>query len=330
MENKNGIKVSVIVPVYNAGKYLKQCLDSILNQTFKDFEVICVNDGSTDNSAEILEKYAKQDCRIILISQENAGVSAARNTALDRAQGDYIAFVDSDDYIKKNFLSALYATAQDTGADITASDIVYDKDGRLQGNNYLSRQTFKVKEPLVSTNQDKARFVKSKVICNKLYRAKLLNNNNIRFVRDVKFGEDIYFLFVASMLASSIALTRKTCYYYRINKAASTYGAFSSNLVFDLIKSLDNINEYIHSEIENEDIRKEYFDLFHSFAINMFYAWIREVAEPYKTEFKNMVEERMKKISLENNDFVDSKTRRRYEKLTGTYESFWNKLAIFR
>ncbi len=330
MENMNDIKISVIVPVYNASRYLKQCLDSICSQNFKDYEVICVDDGSTDDSVAILSEYAKKNNRITIVSQEHKGVSAARNTALDRAKGSYIAFIDSDDYVKKNFLSALYSTADDTSADIVACDLAYDKDGRKRANNYISRQTFKVKEPLFSTYQDKSRFVKSRVISNKLFSAKLINRNNIRFVEGLKYGEDTYFLFVASMLASSIALTRRTTYYFRINASSATYNAFNKEVVFDLIKSLDNINSYIHSEVENDDIKKEYFDLFHSFAINMFYSWVREVAEPYKSEFKNMVEERMKKINLEHNNFVDSKTRRRYEKLTGTYESFWNKLAIFR
>ena len=90
-------KVSVIIPVYNVEKYLKQCLDSVVNQTLKDIEIICVNDGSTDNSLEILEEYAQKDNRIIIISQENQGQSVARNIALEKATGEYVGFVDSDD-----------------------------------------------------------------------------------------------------------------------------------------------------------------------------------------------------------------------------------------
>ena len=131
MEKHDGIKVSVIVPVYNTFRYLEQCLNSILNQTLKEFEVICVNDGSTDDSAKILEKYSQKDKRIVVINQENAGASAARNAGLDCAKGRYIAFVDSDDYIKKNFLEVLYTTAVNTEADITACDIIYEKDGKL-------------------------------------------------------------------------------------------------------------------------------------------------------------------------------------------------------
>ena len=93
----NTPKVSVIIPVYNVEKYLQKCLDSVINQTYKNLEIICVDDGSPDNSGGILDAYAQNDSRIIVIHQENAGVSAARNRGLDAATGEYIAFVDSDD-----------------------------------------------------------------------------------------------------------------------------------------------------------------------------------------------------------------------------------------
>ena len=102
-ENSN-IKFSIIVPVYNVEKFLRESLDSIVAQTFKDFEVICVNDGSTDNSLDILEEYAKNDSRIKIISQENQGQGIARNKAIDIAQGRYLLFVDPDDWIETNAL----------------------------------------------------------------------------------------------------------------------------------------------------------------------------------------------------------------------------------
>ena len=92
-------KISVIIPVYNVEKYLRECLDSLLNQTFKDIEIICVNDGSTDGSLNILNEYASKDSRFIIINQNNQGLSAARNNGLNVAKGDYVAFLDSDDYI---------------------------------------------------------------------------------------------------------------------------------------------------------------------------------------------------------------------------------------
>ena len=101
-------KISIILPVYNVEKYLKQCLDSIINQTFTDFECICVNDGSTDSSLKILQQYASKDNRFKIINQENKGLSESRNIGLSVAIGDYILFIDSDDFIDNNFCEVLY------------------------------------------------------------------------------------------------------------------------------------------------------------------------------------------------------------------------------
>ncbi len=116
-ENSN-IKFSIIVPVYNVEKFLRESLDSIVAQTFKDFEVICVNDGSTDNSLEILNEYANKDSRIKIISQENQGQGVARNNAIDIAQGKYLLFVDPDDWIETNALEQIWNKAEATDANI--------------------------------------------------------------------------------------------------------------------------------------------------------------------------------------------------------------------
>lgn len=106
------VKVSVVVPVYNASAYLAQCMDSLVRQTLSDIEVICINDGSTDDSSEILKKYAAEDGRFRVISQENRGVSAARNRGMAEAQGKYIGFVDADDWISPDFYEKLYQAAR--------------------------------------------------------------------------------------------------------------------------------------------------------------------------------------------------------------------------
>ena len=98
----NKLKVSVVIPIWNTEKYLRKCLASVVNQTYKNLEIICINDGSPDNSLAILEEYAKKDSRIIIINQGNAGVSTARNRGLDIATGEYISFVDPDDWIESN------------------------------------------------------------------------------------------------------------------------------------------------------------------------------------------------------------------------------------
>ena len=104
----NNPVISIIIAVYNAERYIKRCLDSILNQTFNDFEVICINDGSSDDSRKIIKDYAQRDRRIVYIEQENKGVSATRQVGLDHAKGLYVIHVDPDDWVEPNFLELLY------------------------------------------------------------------------------------------------------------------------------------------------------------------------------------------------------------------------------
>ena len=112
--------ISIIVPVYNTAPYLPQCLDSLVNQTYRDIEIICVNDGSTDNSPDILKAYAERDSRILVIHQENLGLSGARNKGLESARGEWVMFVDSDDWIAPDMYEKLYHHLTEDGSDIAA------------------------------------------------------------------------------------------------------------------------------------------------------------------------------------------------------------------
>ncbi len=118
----NALKVSLIIPVYNTEKYLRQCLDSVISQTFKEFECICINDGSTDNSLPILQEYINKDIRFKLIDKKNEGVSVARNTGIQNATGKYIVFIDSDDWITKDYIEVLYNTIEKYDCDLVSSD----------------------------------------------------------------------------------------------------------------------------------------------------------------------------------------------------------------
>ena len=140
-----GIKVSIVVPVYNVEQFLPDCLDSLTNQTLKDIEIICVNDGSPDNSLKILEEYAQNDDRVKIITQENQGVSAARNAGLKTAVGEYIGFVDPDDWIDLDFYSKLYDAIQESNADISVATIM-----RKQGNLEKYRVYYEKEEVFLS------------------------------------------------------------------------------------------------------------------------------------------------------------------------------------
>ena len=121
---ENTVKFSIITPVFNTESYLEQCLESILNQTYKNFEIICINDASTDNSLSILKDYAKNDSRIRIINKENGGISAARNSGINAAMGDFLSFIDSDDWIDLDFFEKLYLAAKKYSADIAAAGII--------------------------------------------------------------------------------------------------------------------------------------------------------------------------------------------------------------
>ncbi|HFI0430083.1 TPA: glycosyltransferase family 2 protein, partial [Streptococcus suis] len=132
--------ISVCVPVYNSSTYLKECIESIRNQTFKDLEIICVDDGSTDNSLEILKEFQKLDPRIQLIVQErNMGVGAARNRAIDLASGQYMSFIDSDDFIEPEMFEELYNKAIEKDAEIAICDVnLYSDGGRLNKRKWFT------------------------------------------------------------------------------------------------------------------------------------------------------------------------------------------------
>ncbi len=138
----DNIKVSIIVPVYNVEKYLQSCMDSLVNQTLEDIEIICVNDGSTDNSLEILESYAKKDSRIKVFTIENSGNSIARNYGIKIAKGKYVGFVDSDDYINETMFEKLYNSCEQNDLDLAICKISLFDDKTGEVNNNLSLLQF--------------------------------------------------------------------------------------------------------------------------------------------------------------------------------------------
>ena len=133
-------QISVIIPVYNSEKYLPQCLESIVGQSYGDIEIICVNDGSKDKSTEILNSYAAKDERIKIINQKNKGQSAARNAGLDVATGKYIAFVDSDDVIDFRFFEILYTAAERSGSEVVCCGFkkIYDKQTGIRNTEKIN------------------------------------------------------------------------------------------------------------------------------------------------------------------------------------------------
>lgn len=195
-------KISVILPCYNVEQYLARCLDSLMGQTLRDIEIICVNDGSTDGTLAALQKFAEADPRIIVISQENQGVAAARNAGLICATGEYVGFVDPDDYVDTDYFERLYTAAVGADADIAkASVVMVNPDG-----------TQEIQKTDSGISADKFKFYMG--FWSAIYRNKLLQSNNINFPTGVPIGEDIVFLSMAIFYTNKVAMDTKTNYYY--------------------------------------------------------------------------------------------------------------------
>ena len=203
-------KVSVVVPVYNVEKYVEKCLNSLVNQTFKDIEIIVVNDGSKDNSLEVVKKF-ENDTRVKIISQENKGLSGARNTGIDNASGDYIAFLDSDDWVDYDFIEKLYDAIIRNDCDIAAATIIRKRE---KTQKYRVHYT---KEEVFETLEEKLKACRIPVCCyvwNKLYKADLVKN--YRFFEGVNF-EDVLWTPEILKRANKLVVVPNINHYYRVN-----------------------------------------------------------------------------------------------------------------
>lgn len=189
-------QITIILPVYNVETYLKQCLDSISNQTFKDFECICVNDGSTDNSLSILQEYSQKDKRFKVISQKNRGSSVARNTGIKNTNTKYITFIDSDDWVTENYLEVLYNKAEETNADIVRASYKFYFQKEKSFKSAKIREIHKI-----NSNSDIERLYKGYAgafVWAKIYKTALIKDNNILFyegftAEDCPFSALVYF-----------------------------------------------------------------------------------------------------------------------------------------
>ncbi|MBZ7982168.1 glycosyltransferase [Campylobacter sp. RM12640] len=211
-------KVSVIIPVYNTEKYLRECLDSVINQSLKEIEIICIDDGSTDNSLEILKEYAAKDNRITVLTQENMGVSVARNCGLEIATGKYIQFLDSDDWLDLNTLITSYNVAYNQNIDMLFyGRKEYNRDSIIEynwivnkfHNNIEKLSLFEARNFLIYSTD-------------KLYKSEFLKANNIKFTKDIKTAEDGLFMIECYINKPSCNYLKEYFYNYRIHNNSVT------------------------------------------------------------------------------------------------------------
>lgn len=248
------VKVSVVIPVYNTEKYLPACLDSILSQRLKDIEVICVNDGSWDASFSILEAYAARDARLTVISQENCGQSAARNTGMNKAQGEYLLFCDSDDMLPPDALETLYGICQDKALDV----LYFDAELRFEDDALKERFTsdahyFKGRAGIreVCTGPELLTLLRGKHMyrvspCLQLTALDYLRRTGIRFCEGI-IHEDNPFTF-AVMLQAKRAMKLDRAYYLRLYRSNSIMTSMESFMnLYGYLKSLQLMAETAQS-----------------------------------------------------------------------------------
>ena len=204
------IKISVIIPAYNVGKYVSRCLESIINQTLKEIEIIVINDGSNDNTENEIQKFFKLDSRIIYICQKNIGLGKTRNKGIQIARGEYIAFIDSDDYIELNMLEILYNNAKKYNSDVVCGQVIIEDD---QMKRYSIRKIFDKLINIEINDYGFEKFIRNYYFTryyshnawDKIYKSELLKSNCIFFGDNKRiFAEDNYFQLQLFEHASSI------------------------------------------------------------------------------------------------------------------------------
>ena len=244
------VKFSIVVPVYNVEPYLTICLKSLINQTFKNFEIICVNDGSTDKSLDILNYHAQRDSRIKIINQENKGLGAARNVGVAAAKGEYLLFVDSDDWLRTDALEVLDNRSKAQDFDVCIFGY----------NNYINQQQYNLPTRIL-TGLEKQKFEHAYdymfvnvIACGKAYKRDFWQKYNFKFAEGVFFEDNITNAQVFS-LAQTCDICEQYFYYYRINNDSITHTMFSDKKIADLFLSLEGVCSFLREQSFYEDIK---------------------------------------------------------------------------
>lgn len=284
---ENSVIVSVIIPVYNTSEYLIRCLDSILNQTLKNIEVIIINDGSTDQSEDIIKEYSLKDSRIKAFNQKNQGVSVARNLGIKYSKGEYLIFVDSDDYIHTEMFEELVNASKKNRVAVAKCDVFYIKTSGIKKLKYED-SNIKVLESLdvlkhLYTIFDETHYGYTH---SKLYKRDLIINNNLNFTVDMSFAEDTLFFLEACILAGKVVYVPKQLYFYNLTNVSLTR---------TYIKNLGDKYKFLHSNLEEKMM---FYDFYES--IEPFYTQykVNGIMSIFGNEVRNASGNRQKVIAL--------------------------------
>ena len=286
-------KVSVIVPVYNVEKYLRECLESLVNQTLNDIEIICINDGSKDSSPKILDEYAQKDNRIKLIHKKNTGYGASMNLGLDTAKGEYIGIVESDDLTKNTMFENLYKLAKENSADVVKSDFYY-----FFSKANIVRQAGKINkkyEGKVLNIKDIPAIIKMQPsIWSAIYKKSFLIENNIRFLETSGASyQDTSFAFKTLISAKRLIFTTKAYLYYRQDNENSSVK--SKKKIYSICDEWQEITKFLNErpelkEFVNQIKLSTQFNAYKANAMRIDESFRDEFIECYRKTFKEFYE----------------------------------------
>lgn len=288
-------QISVVVPVYNVEKYLRECLDSLANQTFEDFEVICVNDGSDDSSIDILEEYAAEDERFKIISQENKGLSGARNTGMDYINGKYLLFLDSDDWLELNALELLHNQANSLDSEMVIFPYRYfnQETKEYEENDFTKLNMFDSSVDNKNFNYKNIPDIVFRIPHEsiKLYEVQTLEKLAVKFPEGLNY-EDAYFFYKIFFKLNKVSIIRTPIYNYRIrNDSICTTGTEKSFDIFKILTSIENF-------LKEDEIYESFKDEFILFAvINLKFVYLR-LDERFRDRYLEKIKENYEFFSL--------------------------------
>lgn len=298
---KNNIKISVIIPIYNAEKYLEKCIESIIKQSLEEIEIICVNDGSKDNSLKIINNLKSKDDRIIVINKKNGGSSSARNVALKIARGEYCLNIDSDDWIEQGYLEETYSKAKENNLDILVTDLIFDYQNNYQ-KNYIKKD-LQISDQKILTGKEyiKIFFKRNRYgySCNKLIKKELYTKNKFWYDEEIFLLEDLEILMMLSYFAKKVGKLNKAYYHYIQGENNGSYKIKIARLYDILIcmnKLIDFFSYYNENEIVNLIKQDKYLHLLSRIVENSYLE-----KEEYKKFILKFVEEikKEKKVKFE-------------------------------
>ena len=295
-------KISIVVPVYNAETTLKSCIDSVVNQSYDEWELWLINDGSRDSSGEICDEYCRSDARIQVIHKQNEGVSVARNTGIEKAQGEYILFLDSDDYLEKDALRKVVDATNRFCADVVIFGFYYHfSESNIFKSNTLSKEFVGTNDQFVF---DVFREAFGKELLNppwnKLVKRELLLHENIQFVSEFSICEDMIFTIEILEKSERIIFLETPLYHYIYKQGSNLVNKFHSNYFEALSFYIARAKEYLVKHHAD----KEKMGLLDTFYINQTIAFLKRiyVASGYSKEKKYSELIRI----CQHNDFMDS------------------------